>query len=90
MLSNPTLRSQLTRQIPGGEAILNDPAQFQQMMSVIAQREQSAQRAQGLNQPQATDGDISEENQKRILEQIRREKINQELEDIMETNPERQ
>lgn len=87
LLQDPQLLNHIRQRIPNLNP--SDPAGFAADM-LAASRQQSQQEAASSSEMQMLNMDLSEENQKKIEEHIRQQRIQQQLEDIMENNPERE
>ncbi len=72
ILSNPQARAQIAIQVPGIEATLNDPSAFERFYNEM--KRQQAQQVQQQHEITSSDP-FDLESQKKIEEQIRKEKI---------------
>lgn len=88
LLGNPDMRQQLQRQRPELAAAVEDPALFAQVLSQSQDREQR-ERLQRLREIERLNNDpFNIENQMKIEEMIRQERVMENLQNAMEHNPE--
>ncbi|KAK4211673.1 hypothetical protein QBC37DRAFT_207492 [Rhypophila decipiens] len=88
ILGNPGMRNELARTQPEMAAALDDPARFAQVYTQEVERESRA-RAERYRQIQELNSDpFNVENQQKIAEMIRQERVMENLQNAMEHNPE--
>lgn len=86
---NPQARAQFAAQSPELERALDDPVRFRQMLEEYRQRQAQQQGAYDAEADEL-DGNINEENQAKIMERIRLQRIREEADRAMEEHPERE
>ena len=88
ILGNPTLRQQLQRQHPELASAVDDPARFAQVLQDNQEREQRERLERQREIERLNDDPFDVENQTKIEEMIRQERVMENLQNAMEHNPE--
>ena len=88
VLGNPATRQQVERQNPELAAALDDPARFAQILRDSYDREQRERLERQREIERLNDDPFNIENQRRIEEMIRQERVMENLQNAMEHNPE--
>lgn len=88
VLGNPALRQQLLRQAPELAAAVEDPQRFAQIFRDSQDREQRERLERQREIERLNDDPFNIENQKKIEEMIRQERVMENLQNAMEHNPE--
>lgn len=88
ILGNPAMQQQVQRQNPELAAVINDPARFAQTLRDSADREQRERLERQREIERLNDDPFNVENQRRIEEMIRQERVMENLQNAMEYNPE--
>ncbi|ATY63765.1 DNA damage-inducible v-SNARE binding [Cordyceps militaris] len=88
VLGDPNLRQQLQRQHPELAAAVDDPARFAAILSESQGREQRERLERQRQIEQLNDDPFNVENQRKIEEMIRQERVMENLQNAMEHNPE--
>lgn len=88
ILGNPALRQQLQRQSPELAAAVDDPALFARMFQDSLDREQRERLERQREIDRLNEDPFNIENQRRIEEMIRQERVMENLQNAMEHNPE--
>ncbi|KAM5348077.1 hypothetical protein ACJ41O_007901 [Fusarium nematophilum] len=88
ILGQPALRQQLQRQHPELAAAVDDPARFAHIFHDSQDREQRERLERQREIERLNDDPFNVENQKRIEEMIRQERVMENLQNAMEHNPE--
>ncbi|KAF4126759.1 DNA damage-inducible protein 1 [Geosmithia morbida] len=88
VLGNPAMQQQVQRQNPELGAALNDPARFAQILRDSNDREQRERLERQREIERLNDDPFNVENQRRIEEMIRQERVMENLQNAMEYNPE--
>jgi DNA damage-inducible protein 1 len=88
ILGNPGLRQQIQRQNPDLAAAVDDPAAFARMFQDSLDREQRERMERQREIDRLNEDPFNIENQRRIEEMIRQERVMENLQNAMEHNPE--
>lgn len=88
ILGDPNFRQQLQQQQPELAAALNDPARFAELLRNNQEREQRERAERQREIARLNDDPFNVENQQRIEEMIRQERVMENLQNAMEHNPE--
>jgi DNA damage-inducible protein 1 len=88
VLGNPTMRHQLQSQNPELAAALEEPARFAQLLRDSYGREQRERLERQREIERLNDDPFNIDNQRRIEEMIRQERVMENLQNAMEHNPE--
>lgn len=88
ILGNQSLRQQLTRQHPELAAAVDDPARFARIFQDSQDREQRERLERQREIERLNEDPFNVENQARIEEMIRQERVMENLQNAMEHNPE--
>ena len=88
VLGNPAMRQQVEMQNPQLAAALEDPAQFAQILRSGQEREQRERLERQREIERLNEDPFNVENQRRIEEMIRQERVMENLQNAMEHNPE--
>lgn len=88
VLGNPAMRQQVERQNPDLAAALEDPARFAQLLRDSQDREQRERLERQREIERLNDDPFNIENQRKIEEMIRQERVMENLQNAMEHNPE--
>lgn len=88
ILGDPNFRQQLQRQQPELAAALNDPARFAELLQNNQERELRERAERQREIARLNDDPFNVENQQRIEEMIRQERVMENLQNAMEHNPE--
>ncbi|KAF5024128.1 hypothetical protein F66182_3802 [Fusarium sp. NRRL 66182] len=88
ILGQPALRQQLQTQHPELAAAVDNPARFAQIFHDSQNREQRERQERQREIERLNDDPFNVENQKRIEEMIRQERVMENLQNAMEHNPE--
>lgn len=88
VLGDPALRQQLQRQHPELAAAVDDPARFASILGESQDRERRERVERQRQIEQLNDDPFNIENQRRIEEMIRQERVMENLQNAMEHNPE--
>jgi DNA damage-inducible protein 1 len=88
LLGNPAMRQQVQRQNPELAAALEDPARFAQILHDSFDRDQRERLERQREIERLNDDPFNVENQRRIEEMIRQERVMENLQNAMEHNPE--
>ncbi|KAI9171194.1 DNA damage-inducible protein 1 [Paramyrothecium foliicola] len=88
ILGDPALRQQLQRQNPDLAAAVDDPARFNRMFQDSMDREQRERLERQREIERLNDDPFNIENQRKIEEMIRQERVMENLQNAMEHNPE--
>lgn len=88
VLGNPAMRQQVQSQNPELAAALEDPARFAQILQSSYDREQRERLERQREIERLNDDPFNIDNQRRIEEMIRQERVMENLQNAMEHNPE--
>lgn len=88
ILGNPAMQQQVRSQNPDLAAALNDPNRFAQLLRDSYDREQRERLERQREIERLNDDPFNIENQRRIEEMIRQERVMENLQNAMEHNPE--
>lgn len=88
ILGNPALRQQLQRQQPELAAAADDPSRFAQVLRESQDRERRERVERQREIERLNDDPFDVENQRKIEEMIRQERVMENLQNAMEHNPE--
>lgn len=88
ILGNPHLREQLQRQHPELAAAVDEPARFSQILQSSQDRERSEREERQREIERLNQDPFNVENQRRIEDMIRQERVMENLQSAMEHNPE--
>jgi DNA damage-inducible protein 1 len=88
VLGNPALRQQIQRQNPDLAAALDSPEQFARILRDSYDREQRERLERQREIERLNDDPFNIENQRKIEEMIRQERVMENLQNAMEHNPE--
>lgn len=88
ILGDPAVRQQLARQHPELAASVEDPAQFRRIFLDSQDRERREREARQREIERLNEDPFNVENQRRIEEMIRQERVMENLQNAMEHNPE--
>lgn len=88
VLGDPNLRQQLQRQHPELAAAVEDPARFAAILGESQDRERRERLERQRQIEQLNDDPFNVENQRKIEEMIRQERVMENLQNAMEHNPE--
>lgn len=88
VLGNPAMRAQVQSQNPELAAALEDPARFAQILQHSYDREHRERMERQREIERLNDDPFNIDNQKRIEEMIRQERVMENLQSAMEHNPE--
>ncbi|CAM1511413.1 Fc.00g089260.m01.CDS01 [Cosmosporella sp. VM-42] len=88
ILGDPAARAQVQRQHPELAAALEDPRQFERVLHASQDREQRERLERQREIERLNDDPFNIENQRRIEEMIRQERVMENLQNAMEHNPE--
>lgn len=88
ILGDPAIRQQLSRQHPELAASVEDPAQFRRIFLDSQDRERREREARQREIERLNEDPFNVENQRRIEEMIRQERVMENLQNAMEHNPE--
>ncbi len=88
LLNDDSARNELRRQAPHMVDVLNDPIRFRDTW-VATERTQRQHVQRELDDMQSVHDNINEENQARILEHIREEHIEKQIQEVLQNYPER-
>lgn len=88
ILGSPALRQQLTQQHPELAAAVEDPARFRQILQDGQEREQRERLERQREIERLNEDPFNIENQTKIEEMIRQERVMENLQNAMEHNPE--
>lgn len=88
VLGNPIMRQQLQNQNPDLAAAVEDPARFAQALRNSQDREQRERLERQREIERLNDDPFNIENQRKIEEMIRQERVMENLQNAMEHNPE--
>lgn len=88
VLGNPAMRQQVQRQNPDLAAVLEDPARFAQVLRDSQDRDQRERLERQREIERLNDDPFNIDNQRKIEEMIRQERVMENLQNAMEHNPE--
>lgn len=88
VLGNPAMRQQVQNQNPELAAALEDPGRFAQILQSSYDREQRERLERQREIERLNDDPFNIDNQRRIEEMIRQERVMENLQNAMEHNPE--
>lgn len=88
VLGNPAMRQQVQRQNPELAAALEDPARFAQILHDSFDRDQRERLERQREIERLNDDPFNIDNQRKIEEMIRQERVMENLQNAMEHNPE--
>lgn len=88
ILGDPAVRQQLSRQHPELAASVEDPVQFRRIFLDSQDRERREREARQREIERLNEDPFNVENQRRIEEMIRQERVMENLQNAMEHNPE--
>jgi DNA damage-inducible protein 1 len=88
VLGNPNMRQQVQNQNPELAAALEDPARFAQILRSSYDREQRERQERQRELERLNDDPFNIDNQRKIEEMIRQERVMENLQNAMEHNPE--
>ncbi|KOS17829.1 DNA damage-inducible protein 1 [Escovopsis weberi] len=88
ILGNPVMRTQLARQHPELAAAVDDPVRFTSILQDSRDREQRERLERQREIERLNEDPFNVENQRRIEEMIRQERVMENLQNAMEHNPE--
>lgn len=88
ILGNPAMRQQVQNQNPQLAAALEDPSRFAQMLNESHDREQRERLERQREIERLNENPFDVENQRKIEEMIRQERVMENLQNAMEHNPE--
>lgn len=88
LLGNPAMRQQVQRQNPELAAALEDPARFARILQDSVDRDQRERLERQREIERLNDDPFNVENQRKIEEMIRQERVMENLQNAMEHNPE--